>query len=52
MIPKCVQDVIPISRVWEDGIFLCGKNKYSKSFMFSDINYAVSSKDDNDVFRV
>lgn len=48
MIPKCVQDVIPISRVWEDGIFLCGKNKYSKSFMFSDINYAVSSKDDKE----
>lgn len=48
IIPKCVQDVIPISRVWEDGIFLCGKNKYSKSFMFSDINYTVSSKDDKE----
>jgi type IV secretory pathway VirB4 component len=48
IVPKGVQDVIPITRVWEDGIFLCGKNKYSKSFMFTDINYTVASKQDQE----
>jgi hypothetical protein len=47
-IPKGVQDVIPISKVWEDGIFLSGKNKYSKSFSFTDINYTVASKQDKE----
>ena len=30
VVPKGVQDVIPVNRIWEDGIFLVGKNKYSK----------------------
>ena len=30
IVPKGVQDVIPVNRIWEDGIFLVGKNKYSK----------------------
>ena len=47
-VPKGVQDTIPISRIWEDGIFLCGKNKYSKSFMFTDINYTVASRADKE----
>ena len=29
--PESVQDVIPVKRVWDDGIFLVGKNKYSKN---------------------
>ena len=29
-VPKAVQDIIPIRRIWPDGIFLVG-NKYSKS---------------------
>ena len=41
-IPKRVQDVIPIQRIWDDGIFLVGKNKYSLTFKFTDINYAVA----------
>mgnify|MGYP001233554175 FL=1 len=28
--PKGVQDVVPVTRIWEDGTFLVGKNKYSK----------------------
>ena len=44
-IPKTIQDVIPIQRIWKDGIFLVGKNKYSYTFKLSDINYAVASKE-------
>ena len=46
--PKGVQDIIPIKRIWKDGIFLVGKNTYSKTFRFTDINYAVASKEDKE----
>ena len=42
-IPRKVQDVVPIKRIWEDGIFLAG-NRYCKSFRFYDINYIVASQ--------
>lgn len=48
VVPKSVQDIIPIKAMWEDGIFLVGNNKYSKSFKFIDINYAVASKEDKE----
>ena len=48
IVPKGVQDVIPVNRIWEDGIFLVGKNKYSKCYRFSDINYAVASRNDKE----
>ena len=44
-IPKSVQQVIPVKRAWLDGIWLVG-NKYSKCWRFTDINYAIASKDD------
>lgn len=44
-IPKSVQDAIPIRRIWPDGIFQVG-NRFSKSFSFTDINYAIAGKDD------
>lgn len=44
-VPKSVQQSLPIKRIWPDGIFQVG-NKYSKSFRFSDINYAIASKED------
>ena len=47
-IPKSVQDAIPIDAMWEDGIFLVGKNKYSKCFKFTDINYSVASREDKE----
>jgi len=37
IIPKGVQDVIPVKRIWRDGVFLVGKNKYSKTFKFTDL---------------
>ena len=42
-VPKRVQDVIPIKRIWSDGIFLVG-NRYAKTFKFTDINYMVVSE--------
>ena len=44
--PRSAQDVIPIQRIYDDGVFQIGKNKFSKTFKFSDINYAVA--DDKD----
>ena len=46
-VPKKVQDVIPIKRIWPDGIFLVG-NKYVKSWKFTDINYLVASREDKE----
>ena len=46
-VPKTVQDVIPIKRIWTDGIFLVG-NKFTKSWKFRDINYLVASKEDKE----
>lgn len=48
VVPKSVQAVIPLKTVWEDGIFLVGKNKYAKTFKFEDINYAVASREDKE----
>ena len=48
VVPKSVQSVIPIKTIWEDGVFLVGKNKYAKTFKFEDINYAVASREDKE----
>ena len=42
---RSVQDAVPIRRSWPDGIFQVG-NRFSKSFSFTDINYAVAGKGD------
>ena len=36
-IPRSVQQVIPVKRVWPDGVWMVG-NKYSKCWRFTDIN--------------
>ena len=48
-VPKKVQDMIPVQVIYPDGIFLSGKNKYSKTFKFEDINYAVASRSDKEM---
>lgn len=49
-IPKTVQDIIPVKTIWNDGIFKVG-NLFSKTFQFSDINYAMlSAEDTKDLF--
>ena len=46
--PRRVQDVIPIRRIWEDGIFQVG-SQFSHTWKFSDINYQVASLEDKKV---
>lgn len=48
VVPKGVQDCIPIYAIYDDGIFRVGRDKYSKTFKFTDINYAVASREDKD----
>ena len=43
-VPKSVQQAIPIQRIWPDGIFQQG-TKFSKTYRFTDINYYIASKD-------
>ena len=40
VVPRGVQDVIPIKAIYDDGIFQVGRDKFSKTYKFSDINYA------------
>lgn len=47
-VPKSIQQVIPIKRIWTDGILLVGKNKYALTYKFTDINYAIASKEDKE----
>mgnify|MGYP003291466878 FL=1 len=47
-VPRTVRDVIPIDQIWNDGIFRCG-NKFTKTFRFTDINYSVASREDQEV---
>ena len=49
VVPKSVQQVIPIQTVWNDGIFKVGRNKFSRSYRFPDINYAVAGKEDKEI---
>ena len=46
VVPKGVQDILPVKAIYTDGIFQVGANKYAKSYKFEDINYAVASGDD------
>lgn len=46
-VPRRVQDIIPISKIWTDGIFKVGNN-FTKSFKFTDINYLVASREDKE----
>ena len=47
-VPRRVQDLIPIKRIWPNGIFLVGNNKYCQTFRFTDINYLVASREDQE----
>ena len=45
-IPRSVQEVIPLRTAWKSGIFLVGPNRYSRTWQFSDINYALAGEED------
>ena len=47
-VPHSAQDCIPVKRIYKDGIFYFGKNVYSMTYKFSDINYAVANKEDKE----
>ena len=44
-IPRSVQQSIPIKCIYEDGIWLVGR-KHSRTWRFTDVNYAAASEDD------
>ena len=46
-VPRKVQDVIPVRRIWKDGIFMTG-GKFAKTYRFTDINYLVASREDKE----
>ena len=47
-VPKKIQQIIPIDTIYNDGIFQVGKNKFSITYNFTDINYAVASREDKE----
>lgn len=47
-VPRRVQDLIPIRRIWADGIFQVG-SQFCRTWKFSDINYQVASEEDKKV---
>ena len=44
-IPRSVQQSIPVQRIYRDGIWQTG-GKFSRTWRFADINYALASHDD------
>lgn len=52
VVPRGVQDVIPIKAIFDDGIFQVGRDKFSKTYKFSDINYAVASREDKEAMSI
>ena len=47
-VPKKIQQIIPIDTIYNDGIFQVGKNKFSITYKFTEINYAVASREDKE----
>lgn len=47
-VPRSVQDLIPIQTVYTDGIFQTGAGKFTKTYKFEDVNYAVASRPDKE----
>ena len=45
-IPRSVQDMVPVKRIWPDGIWMISDGKYSRCWKFSDINYDIASTED------
>ncbi len=47
-VPSKAEDVIPIREIYEDGITLCGRNTYAKTFRFTDINYETADYEEKE----
>lgn len=48
--PKSVQQTIESMKIAENGIFEVSNNKYSKTYRFSDVNYATRTEDEQEGF--
>lgn len=49
--PENAQDIIPVSAIYEGGIFRHGNSRYSICFAFSDVNFSMmSEKNQEEVF--
>lgn len=46
-VPRSVHDYIPVTAIYDDGIFKCG-GKFTKTWKFADINYLVASRSDKE----
>ncbi len=46
-IPRSAQDIIHVDVIYKDGIFRIG-NKFTKTYRFSDINFAIASKEEKE----
>ena len=44
-VPHSLQQMIPVKKVYEDGVFYLTDGRYSKTYMIRDINYVGLSKD-------
>ena len=50
--PKSIQETIEIMKVAENGIFEVAKNRFSKCYRFSDINYTTTNEEEQiDIFE-
>lgn len=45
-LPRSVQQLVPVQRVYPDALWQVGATEYSKTWSFTDINYAVASLED------
>lgn len=50
-VPRTVQDIIPVKRIWEDGIFQVGQARFSRTYRFTDINYQVSGEAEREALQ-
>lgn len=48
VVPKTVQKTLPYQRVCDDYIFKVDDNKFSKTYQFEDINYAIVRQDEQE----
>ena len=50
--PKSIQETIEIMKVAENGIFEVAKNRFSKCYLFQDINYTKTDETEHmDIFE-
>ncbi len=47
-VPRSAEDAVPVRRVWRDGVFLVGRDRYSRTWRVADVNYAATSKEDKE----